>query len=461
MVGGGNAGLCAALSAREAGASVAVFESAPIALRGGNSRHTRNMRCMHSAPHGKLEGAYSEDEYFADLQQVTAGKTDERLARLAIRESLPANQWMRGYGARFQPALGGTLQLSRTNAFFLGGGKALLNAYYSAAARLGIQVSYDAEVTGLDIARGVFEGGMAIVQGEPVRFRAKALVAAAGGFESNLEWLERAWGEAARNFLIRGTPYNKGTLLKLLLDHGAESIGDPRQCHAIAIDARSPKFDGGIVTRLDSLPLGIVVNRNGLRFADEGADLWPKRYAAWGRLIAFQPDQIAYSIFDSKVLGCFMPSVFPAVSGADIAALAAKLELPVDETVSTVRRFNQSIAGGSFDRTKLDRCRTEGITPPKSNWAQPIDKPPYYGYPLRPGITFTYLGVRVNESAAVQMKDGPGAQHLRGGRDHGREYFGARLSGGNRNDHRRSVRQNRREGGCTCRTTLIRMPRAS
>ena len=338
---------------------------------------------------------------------MTGGKTCEALARLAIRESLPANAWMRGYGARFQPALGGTLQLSRTNAFFLGGGKALLNTYYRAAEWLGIRVFYNAEVTDLEISNGVFKSGTAAVNGEPVTFRAKALVAAAGGFESNLEWLEEAWGEVARNFLIRGTPYNQGGVLKLLLDNGAESIGDARQCHAIAIDARAPKFDGGIVTRLDSLPLGIVVNRNGRRFADEGADFWPKRYAAWGRLIAFEPGQIAYSIFDAKALGRFMPSVFPPVRATDIADLAARLGLPVDETVSTVTQFNRSIAPGRVDIGKLDGCRTQGLAPPKSNWAQPIDTSPFYGYPLRPGITFTYLGVRVNETAAAGTAHGP------------------------------------------------------
>jgi tricarballylate dehydrogenase len=406
VLGGGNAGMCAALSAREACATVLVLDSAPRELRGGNSRHTRNMRCMHEEPTGVLEGAYTEDEYFADLDKVTAGQTDERLARIAIRESLPASAWMRGHGVRFQPPLGGTLHLGRTNAFFLGGGKALLNAYYAAAEQQGVQVLYDAEVVGLNISRGAFESGTVMVEGEPVTFRAKALVAASGGFESNLEWLEEAWGEAARNFLIRGTPHNKGKILKLLLENGAESVGDPRQCHAIAIDARSPKFDGGIVTRLDSLPLGIVLNKDGHRFEDEGADLWPKRYAIWGRLIALQPDQIAYSIFDSKVRGRFMPSVFPPVCAQSIVELAATLGLPVDETVSTVNEFNQAVVPGNFDHTILDGCRTQGIAPPKSHWAQAIDTPPFYAYPLRPGITFTYLGVRVAESASVIQRDG-------------------------------------------------------
>ena len=406
VAGGGNAGMCAALTASEAGARVLVLESAPREMRGGNSRHTRNMRCMHDGPEGGLTGAYAEAEYFADLMKVTGGRTNETLARIAIRESLAANKWMRTHAVRFQPALEGTLQLGRTNAFFLGGGKAVLNAYYAAAERRGVEVLYDAEVSELSISRGVFEGGIALLEGEPVRFRAKALVAAAGGFESNLEWLEEAWGEAARNFLIRGTPYNKGKLLKLLIENGVESIGDARQCHAIAIDARAPKFDGGIVTRLDSLPLGIVVNKDGWRFEDEGADLWPKRYAVWGRLIAQQSDQIAYSIFDSKVMGRFMPSVFPAISGQTIAELAGKMGLPVDETVCTVEQFNRAVEPGSVDHSLLDGRATREITPPKSNWAQPIDRPPFYGYPLRPGITFTYLGTRVNESAAIQMKDG-------------------------------------------------------
>jgi tricarballylate dehydrogenase len=412
VVGGGNAGMCAALSAREAGASVVVLESAPREMRGGNSRHTRNMRCMHEAPTDVLEGEYSESEYFADLMKVTTGETDERLARIAIRESLPASTWMRGHGVRFQPALEGTLHLGRTNAFFLGGGKALLNACYAAAEHQDVRVLYNAEVIGLNISRGAFESGTVMLEGEPVTFRANALVAAAGGFESNLEWLEEAWGPAARNFLIRGTPHNHGKILKSLLDNGAESVGDARQCHAIAIDARSPKFDGGIVTRLDSLPLGIVVNQEGQRFEDEGADLWPKRYAIWGRLIALQPGQIAYSIFDSKVLGRFMPSVFPPVCAQSIAELAANLGLPVDQTVSTVNRFNQAVVPGRFNHTVLDGCRTQGLTPAKSNWAQRIDTPPFYGYPLRPGITFTYLGVRVTESAAVHLKDGEASRNI-------------------------------------------------
>jgi tricarballylate dehydrogenase len=406
VVGGGNAALTAALSASEAGARVMVLESAPKEFRGGNSRHTRNMRCMHETPTDVLTGAYPEEEYLSDLLRVTGGETNERLALMAIRESLPSTAWMKSYGVRFQPSLGGTLHLGRTNAFFLGGGKALLNAYYMAAHGRDIQVLYNAEVIDLHIGRGVFEGGSMILNGEPVEFRAKALVAASGGFESNLEWLKEAWGEAADNFLIRGTPYNKGKLLKVLLANGAASIGDPTQCHAVAIDARAPKFDGGIVTRLDCIPLGIVVNRGGRRFYDEGEDLWPKRYAIWGRLVAQQPDQIAYSIIDSKAVGRFMPSVFPPIRANSIGELAGSLGLPADQLVRTVECFNRSVLPGHFDHEVLDDCRTDGVTPPKSHWAQRLDSPPFFGYPLRPGITFTYLGVEVDDRAHVRFTNG-------------------------------------------------------
>jgi tricarballylate dehydrogenase len=406
VAGGGNAGLCAALTAREAGATVTILESSPREFRGGNSRHTRNMRCMHEAPTDVLTDAYTEDEYFADVLRVTGGETNEALARLVIRESPAAQAWARQHGVRFQPSLGGTLHLGRTNAFFLGGGKALVNAYSEAARQQGVNIIYDAEVVELDFEAGRFRGGTLLLEGKPVKFSGKCFIAAAGGFEANLEWLREAWGEAADNFIVRGTPYNKGKVLRLLLDAGAEAIGDPTQCHCVAIDGRAPKFDGGIVTRLDCVPLGIVVNRAGERFYDEGEDLWPKRYAIWGRLVAQQPGQIAYSIIDSKVIGRFMPSVFPPIRANTIGELAKALELPVEKVQATVDAFNCSVRPGHFDHNLLDDCRTaEDLVPPKTHWAQKLDQPPFFGYPLRPGITFTYLSVKVNDRAEIQMKD--------------------------------------------------------
>jgi tricarballylate dehydrogenase len=236
---------------------------------------------------------------------------------------------------------------------------------------------------------------------------AAAVVVAAGGFQSDLDWLARAWGPAARNFLIRGTPYSRGEVLRDLLDQGAEPVGDPTQCHAVAIDGRAPKFDGGIVTRLDCVPFSIVVNKHGKRFYDEGEDVWPKRYAIWGRLVAAQPDQVGYSIIDAKSINLFMPSVFPPIVSDTLEGLAQKLELSPQALRATVDEFNAACTDGNFHPTELDGLATRGLEPAKTNWARPLTEPPFYGYSLRPGVTFTYLGLKVDECAQVQGTDGP------------------------------------------------------
>jgi len=412
VLGGGNAALCAAITARAAGRSVLLLECAPKHFRGGNSRHTRNLRCMHDAPEDVLTDAYPEEEYWQDLLNVTGGQTNEHLARATIRSTASCRQWMHAHGVRFQPALGGTLHVSRTNAFFLGGGKALVNAYYRSAERLGVEVSYDTEVVGLDIVDGRFHAARAVRNDIEHVVRARSIVAAAGGFEANLEWLREAWGPVAENFLVRGTPYNTGGVLRILMDRGAKTIGDPTQGHCVAIDARAPKFDGGICTRVDCVSLGIVVNRDSQRFYDEGEDFWPKRYAIWGRLVAGQPDQIGYSIIDVKAMGKFMPPVYPPVRAESVGELAAALSLDPVALETTVSRFNAAVRPGTFDHTILDDCATEGLTPPKTHWARPIDTPPYFAYPLRPGITFTYLGVVVNEQARMILQDGRPADNI-------------------------------------------------
>ena len=412
IVGGGNAALCAAITARRAGRSVLLLESAPRAWRGGNSIHTRNFRCMHDAPTDTLTSSYPEEEYWRDVRDVTCGRTDERLARMVIQQTATARAWMEQQGVRFQPAMTGTLHVSRTNAFFLGGGKALVNAYYRTAEALGVEVCYDAEVVDLGISSHACESVSVMRSGSPVDVRARVVVLASGGFESNLEWLKEAWGEAADNFLIRGTRYNQGRVLRLLEEKGAQMIGDPTQCHCVAIDARAPKYDGGIATRVDCVSLGIAVNRSAQRFYDEGENFWPKRYAIWGRLVAQQPGQIAFSIIDSKSMGKFIPPVFPPARADSIADLGKALELDPAALEETVRNFNAAVVPGTFDHTVLDDCATRGLAPPKTHWARPLDTPPYFGYPLRPGITFTYLGVKVDERARVIFADGSPAENL-------------------------------------------------
>jgi tricarballylate dehydrogenase len=405
VVGGGNAALCAALAAREEGASVLLLERDTPEWRGGNSKYTRNVRCAHDGGPGLAP--YPEDELLDDLVRVTGESIDLGMAEFTIQESKSVPAWMERQGSRWQPALHGTLQLNRTNRFFLGGGKALLNAYYRTAAARGVHIRYEATVEGLEMQRGRLARAVVSTAEGRVVVRAGAVVAAAGGFESNLEWLRRYWGDAVDNYIIRGTRSNDGRLLAALLEMGAMERGNPKGFHAVAVDARSPRYEGGIVTRVDAIPFSITVNRDARRFYDEGDDVWPKRYATWGRLIAEQPGQIAYTIFDERVAGRFIPSLYPPVVAGGVAELAERLGLDPARLVATVEEYNRHLAAdGRYDISRLDGCGTEGLEPAKSNWALPIDTPPFRAYTVRPGITFTYLGVAVDRQARVLSTDG-------------------------------------------------------
>ena len=406
VVGGGNAALSAAITAARAGASVIIAEHAPRAMRGGNSRHTRNLRALHPAPTEVLTESYLEEEYWDDLLRVTGGRTDEPLARMTIRASQHAPGFLRDCGVVFQPSLSGTLSLSRTNAFFLGGGKALVNALYRTAEKLGVEILYDTEVQQILVDEGFAREAIVSWRGFPERIRCKSVIASAGGFQANREWLRQYWGDAADNFQIRGTPYAQGTVLKNLLAQGVQEVGDPTQFHAVANDARSPMVDGGLAMRLDCVPYSVVVNEEVERFYDEGEDVWPKRYAIWGRLIAQQPNQRAFAISDSQALHDYLPSVFPPLKANTIGELATALGLNPAKLEKVVADYNAAVQPGTFQGGKLDDCRTRGLTPEKTHWARRIDRPPYHAHPLAPGITFTFLGVKVNDRARVLMADG-------------------------------------------------------
>ena len=406
VIGGGNAAMFAAITARRAGANVTLLEAAGPFLRGGNSRHTRDIRYMHDTRNRYATGTYGYEEFWQDLKGVTHGETNEALAELTIRASQDLPAWMMENGVRFQQPLHGTLHLGRTNMFMLGGGRAMINAYFATAEQLGIRILYDAEAEELRFDGDRFQSAVFRQRGERREIAAQAVVVAAGGFEANVDWLKEYWGNAAENFIIRGTPHNTGRMLRALIGAGAAVTGDPKEFHSVAVDARAPKADGGIVTRLDSVPFGIVVNSRGERFYDEGEDFWPKRYAIWGRLIAAQSGQVAYSVIDHKVLRAFMPSVFPPIVADTLEELATELGLDPQALVGTVERFNRATRPGTFDPSQLDDCRTEGIMPAKTHWAVPIDTPPFYAYRLRPGVTFTYMGVAVDSSARVLAAEG-------------------------------------------------------
>jgi tricarballylate dehydrogenase len=398
VVGGGSAALCAAIAARRRGASVRMVEAAPVGLRGGNTRHARNFRLMHDGPRWYVPDAYGEDAFFRDLVRVTSGATDEKLARTLIRGSATIAEWLGENGVRLQDPSKGAMPYSRRTAFFLGGGKAMVNALYATALKLGVEIGYDSEVVALAFGENRDCEADILHRGRIERVAAKALVACTGGHQANLDWLRQSFGAAADNFMIRGTPYVTGSVLRRLLDAGAKPVGDTARAHMVAVDARGPKFDGGIVTRITAIPHGIVVDRYGKRFHDEGEDARKTHFARWGARIACCPDQIAYLILDANGYGRALPTALPPVRADTISALATALELDPAALQTTIRDFNAAIAAD-------DRCTT-GLTPPKSHAAIALKTPPFFAYPMRPGVTFTHFGIVVDNDMRIVKSDG-------------------------------------------------------
>jgi tricarballylate dehydrogenase len=410
VVGGGSAALCAAIAARRRGATVRLVEQAPAALRGGNTRHARNFRLMHDRPEWYVPDAYGEDAFHRDLVRVTRGATDEPLARLLIRGSATIAQWLDGNGVRLQNPADGAMPYSKRTAFFLGGGKAMINALYATAAKLGVAIGYDSEVVALAFDEGRDCEADIVHDGRIERIASKTLVLCSGGHQANLAWLRESFGAAADGFMIRGTPYVTGSVLRLLLDAGARPVGDPSRAHMVAVDARGPKFDGGIVTRITAIPHGIVVDRDGKRFHDEGEDARKTHYARWGARIAERPGQIAYLILDAKGLGRAPPTALPSIRAHTVGSLATVLGLDPAALETTVRDFNAAIAVADA-RPLIEHCTT-GLTPPKSHAAVALAVPPFAAYPLRPGVTFTHFGVAVDEHMRVVTADGRPARNV-------------------------------------------------
>jgi tricarballylate dehydrogenase len=402
VVGGGCAALCAAIAARRAGATVRMVEHAPAALRGGNARHARNFRIMHDKPEWYVPDVYDEEAFFKDLVRVTGGLTDERLARILIRGSATIAPWLVENGVRLQDPASGAMPHSRRTAFFLGGGKATVNVLYATAQKLGVGIDYDSEVVALGFDN---ENCKADIRhdGRIERAVAKTLVVCSGGHQANLGWLRESFGPAADNFAIRGTPYDTGSMLRLLFDAGAKPVGNEKHAHIVAVDARGPKFDGGIVTRITAIPHGIVVDRNAKRFHDEGEDARKTHFARWGARIAECPDQIAWLILDANGFARALPTALAPIRADTIAGLATALGLDPVALEATISEFNAAISAEGL---------TTGLTPPKSRGAVALTTPPFVAYPLRPGVTFTHYGVTVDDRLQVMRSDGKPMQHV-------------------------------------------------
>ncbi|BAI74938.1 fumarate reductase flavoprotein subunit (plasmid) [Azospirillum sp. B510] len=400
VVGGGNAALCAAIAARRAGAAVLLLEAAPRTLRGGNARHSRNMRVMHDGPTPWVRDRYSAADYREELRRVAAA-ADDVVTRRFIEDSAGIVAWLAGNGVRFHDGADELLPYSRKTAFFLGGGKALVNALYATADGLGVGIRYDSAVGALHPGDGAPAVTVAGEGGGARTIRGRALVVASGGFQGDPGWLRRQWGEVADQFMIRGTPHATGVPLKALLDEGAAPAGRADRCHMVAVDGRAPRFDGGIVTRLDGIAHGIVVDRDGRRFADEGASVGSGRYSAWGERVARCPGGVAFSVFDAVIERRFRPSIFPAIRAESIGGLARALGIDPAALEATVAAFNAAIGGGGGGGEA-----TAGLDPPKTRLASPLTVPPFGAYPLRAGVTATCLGLRVDDRARVLRRDG-------------------------------------------------------
>ncbi len=433
VAGAGNAGLTAALSAAEQGASVLVLEKAPEYLRGGNTYFTGGLfrfaydgiddvadviGDMDAAERRSVDvGSYPAATYYDDLMRVTDGRADPRLGRVLVSEALPTMLWMRRTGVRWALARGRQAFMSGGTSRFwgglaveaVGGGKDLSDGLFGLAERAGVDVVYDTAIDGLRLdAAGTVTG---VSLGSPDGTRdvaAGAVVLACGGFEANPEMRASHLGPRWSDVKVRGTAFNTGDGLRAALEAGAGRAGDWSGCHAVAWDLNAPPFGDRNIADLyqkHSYQFGIIVNVEGRRFVDEGADFRNYTYAKYGRAILDQPHAAAFQVFDSRVEHLLRDEYrIPQVSMArahTVEDLADALGIDREGLVRTVREFNAAVRDGPFDPTVLDGKGTVGIDPPKSNWAQTISEPPFLGYAVTCGITFTFGGLSVDASARV------------------------------------------------------------
>ncbi len=432
VVGAGNAALCAALSAAEAGASVLVMEKAPHYLRGGNTYFTGGLfRFAYDAPQQVFDlvpgltereiartdlGEYPQPAFERDMMRMTGGRSDPGLARVLASRSYPTVVWMRDRGVRWALAYGRQAFERGGRVRFwggliveaVGGGVGLSDRLFELAERAGVTIAYEAAALRLETGgRGVTGVTASFPEGERT-IRAGGVVLASGGFQADAEMRERHLGPAWASAKVRGTRFDTGDGIRMALDAGAQPHGDWGGCHAVAWDLNAPPFGDRKIADLyqkHSYPFGIVVDVDGQRFVDEGADFRNYTYARYGREILTRPHGAAFQVFDAKTTSLLRDEYrIPQVSKAEADAipdLAGALGIDPEGLARTVRDFNDAVQPGGFDPTALDGKRTLGIDPPKSNWALPLDTPPYVGYAVTCGITFTFGGLKIDEQARV------------------------------------------------------------
>ncbi|QDG89952.1 FAD-dependent tricarballylate dehydrogenase TcuA [Pseudarthrobacter sp. NIBRBAC000502770] len=437
VVGGGNAGFAAALAAAERGRKVVLLEKAQEASSGGNSFYTAGAtRISHDGLQELIEfvepderhaasevPAYTAAEYLADLSKVSEGRNDPELSAVLVRESNPTLRWLQGMGLKYRLMYerqayrtqdGGYLFWGGLHVGNVGGGKGLMADHRAAAERMGVEVIYDCAATGLIQEDGRVRGVRYRSSSGEGELRAESVILASGGFEASPELRRRHLGEGWQNAKVRGTPGNTGEMILAALDAGAARGGDWSTCHSVAWDAWHPENEGNLeltnqLTR-GGYPLGIVVNSDGKRFVDEGADYRNYTYAKYGRDILAQPGSAAFQIFDASSRPMLraeeydMPGV-SVVTAPTLAELAQKAGISPEGLEETVHNFNASITGSSpFDPNVKDGRRAD-TQPPKSNWARSTATGPFYAFPVTCGITFTFGGLKTDTWGRVLTED--------------------------------------------------------
>ncbi len=431
VVGGGNAGLSAAMAAQDGGAQALLLEKAPKELRGGNSYFTGGLfrfafqgiddiaSVIHDLSEGERAmvdvGSYPTRAYYEDVMRVTEGLSDPLLLEVLVGQSLPTMQWLAGKGVRWILAMGRqSFKVDNRFKFFgnlvveaVGGGVGLSDMEFAAAEKMGVQTVYDTKAVRLLTDRMGRVTGLTVRGPEGFQdIEASAVVLACGGFEANAEMRTRYLGAGWELAKVRGVPYNTGDGHRMALDIGALPYGHWSGAHACAWDYGAPPYGDRKITDLfqkHSYPYSVMVNIDGERFVDEGADYRNYTYAKYGREILKQPQRAAFQIFDQKTVRLqreeYRIKEVTKATADTIETLADRLGVDRAGLVRTVREYNEACQPGEFNPSVLDNVHTEGITPPKSNWALPLDSPPYEGYAVTCGITFTFGGLRVDSRA--------------------------------------------------------------
>lgn len=432
VVGGGNAALCAAISAVENGAKCILLERAPEDERGGNSSFTEMIRFAYSGVDDIRAlcpdlsdnevamsdfGSYTVDDYFDDMTRVTQNRTDPDLCEVMVKSSTQTMHWLRSNGVRFLPWYGKQAhKIDGRYKFFggcilqmWGGGEGLVTALYKSAADKGVDIRYRAWVQDL-IQDEIGMGVVVKLEGKTVTLRAGAVVMAAGGFEANPEWRTRYLGKGWDLAKVRGSRFNTGDGLAMALRAGASACGHWSGCHAVPWERYATEFGDRTMApnfrRQTSYQFGIMVNSDGKRFLDEGADFRNYTYAKYGQVVLEQPGQYAYQIFDAKashLLWEGYKSRFATRVVADsIEELAEKIDdVNKEQLIKTIQEYNASIEDRPFNPAIKDGLRTKGLAIPKSNWAQKLDKGPFEAFAVTCGITFTYGGIRITTNGEV------------------------------------------------------------